>query len=117
MKLLELVTAREALQRLVSLELPAATAFQIARAARPIQIELQSYEQQRVALVRRLGEEKNGQVTVPPEKFEEFNVEHQTLLDVEMELDITPLNPAILGEVPVKPADLMALRFLFEEQR
>ena len=116
MKLLELVVAREALQRLVSLELPAATAFRVARVVRPIQVELQSYEQQRVALVQRLGEKKGGQTTVPPEKFVEFNTEHQALLDVEMELDITPLSPSVLGDIKIRAADLMALEFLFGEK-
>ena len=116
MKLLNLIVAREALQRLISLELPAATAFKIARAVRPVQAELRGYEQQRVALVRRLGKEKDGQTTVPPEKFVEFNAEHQALLDVEVELDIMPLSREILGDTKVKVADLMALQFLFENE-
>ena len=116
MRLLDLVMAQEALQRLISLELPAAIAFKVARVARPIQAELQNYEQQRVALVRRLGEEKDGQTTVPPSKFVEFNTEHQALLDVELELDITPLSPDVLGEASITPADLMVLQFLFEEK-
>lgn len=117
MKLLDLVTAREALQRLVSLELPAATSFQIARTMRPINAELQTYEQARVALVQRFGQDNGkGQTIVPPDKFVEFNIEHQTLLDVELKLDITPLSPDVLGEVAMTPGDLMALYFLFDDE-
>lgn len=117
MKLLDLVASREALQRLISLELPAATSFAIARTVRPIQAELQSYEQARVMLVRKLGEERDGQISVPLDKLTEFNVEHLALLDVELKLDINLLSPDILGETPVMSADLMALWFLFEEAK
>lgn len=117
MKLRELVATQEALQRLVSLELPAAKAFQITRAIRPILVELEAYEQQRIALVRRLGErDKTGQVSVLPEKMAEFDNEIKTLLDVDIELEIPTMSPSILGEVNIRPVDLMPLWFLFEEE-
>lgn len=114
MKLRELVVAQEALQRLLSLELQAAKAFQIARAVRDILMELEAYEQQRIALVRRLGErDKTGQVSVLPEKMAEFDSEIGTLLDVDIELEIPTISPSILGEANVRPVDLMPLWFLF----
>ena len=130
MKLLDLVAAQEALQRLILLELPAATSFKIARTVRPIQAELRGYEQARVALVRRLGEEKDGQITVSPDKFAEFNTELGALLEVDIEIEINVLSPSILTDdtcpecgvkiksgMTVKPSDLMALWFLFEEEK
>lgn len=118
MKLRDLVIAQEALGRLLAVDLPAATSYKIARAARPIQAELHNYEQERVKLVRRLGEDTGkGQTMVLPEKAAEFNKEMNALLDVSVNLEIGKIDISILGEdVKVKPGDLMALWFLFEEE-
>ena len=84
MKLIDLVMAQEALQQLVALELPAAVSFQIARALRPIDVELRNYEQARQKLVERLGEREDNRISVKPENIEEFDREHRALLDVEL---------------------------------
>lgn len=116
MKLRDLVIAQESLGRLLALELPAAASYKIARAARPITAELRSYEQERVRLVQRLGEAaEGGQIMVLPKNAVEFNKEMNTLLDVDVELDIRKIDIGILGEVGVKPADLIVLWFLFDE--
>lgn len=117
MKLGDLVVAQEALGRLLALELPAAVSFQIARAAKPVQAELRNYEQERVKLVRRLGKDAGqGQIMVLPEKAVEFNEEMNTLLDVDVEPKIRTIDPDILGEIAIRPGDLMALWFLFEQK-
>ena len=117
MKLRDLVVAREALGRFLALELPAATAFKIARATRPVQAELQNYERQRVALVQRLGEDAGqGQIMVLPEKSAEFNEEMNALLDVDVELEIRKIDIGIFGETNIRAADLMVLWFLFEQK-
>jgi len=116
MKLRDLVIAQAALGRMLALELPAAASYQIAWAARPLQAELQSYEQERVKLVQRLGEDTGqGQIMVAPEKATEFNEEMNALLDVDAELEIRKIDIGILGEVNVSPADLIVLWFLFNE--
>ena len=117
LRLRELVIAQEALQRLLTLELPAAASFKIARAAKPVQAELQNYERQRVALVQRLGEDAGqGQTRVLPERAVEFNEEMNALLDVDVELEIRKIDIDILGEATIRAADLMALWFLFEQK-
>ena len=129
MKLLDLVVAQEALGRLLALEPPAAAAFQIARAAMPIQMELRSYERQRVALVQRLGEDDGqGQIKVSPEKSVKFNEEMNALLALEIKIEVGVLPPSVLTNdtcpecgakiksgIAIKSGDLMALHFLFEK--
>lgn len=115
MKLRELVVAQEALNQLLALELPAAAAFKIARAAQPIFAELQSYEQQRVRLVRQLGEAEGQQTIVRSDKVPEFNSEMDALLQVDVDLEIKKLSPDLLGDVDISAADLMALWFLFDD--
>lgn len=117
MKLLDLVIAQEALQALTALELPAVISFQIARILRPIDAEFRSYEEARFKLIERLGEKKDNQIVVKPENVEEFNTEHKALLDVELELEITKLSPDVLGDATISTGYLMALWFLFEENK
>ena len=119
MELRGLVMAQEALGRLLALELPAAVSYKIARAARPIQAELRNYEQERVKLVQRLGEDAGqGQIMVGSEKAAEFNEEMNTLLDVEVNPEIKAVDPSIFDETDtkIKPGDIMALWFLFEQK-
>jgi hypothetical protein len=116
MKLGELVVAQEVLRKLLALELPAAASYKIARAVRPIQAELQGYEEQRTKLVRQFGEAEGQQIIVKPDKMVEFNAEMNALLQVDVDLEIKTLNPDLLGDVGIRAADFMALWFLFSDE-
>lgn len=118
MKLGELVIAQETLQRLLVLELPAAVSYKVARAARPVLAELRSYEEQRVKLVQQFGETKGQQTIVKPDKVMEFNAEMNALLQMDVDLEIRTLDPALFDsdEIKIRPADLLMLWFLFEEK-
>ena len=114
-KLRDIVAAREALQRLARLELRASVAFQVAQLLQQIEPHLANFEQQRQALVRKLGETTQGdQIVVPPERREQFEAEFNELLDLEIELTHL-LDPATLieGDVKITPGDVMVLAFLF----
>jgi len=116
MKLRDLVFGQEALGRLLALELPAAASYKIARAARPLQAELRSYEQERVKLVQRLGQDTGqGQIMVASEKAAEFNAEMNALLNVNVDMQIEAIDLDLLGEASIAPGDFIALWFLFEE--
>lgn len=119
MKLGELVIAQQALTRLLALDFPAAVSYKIARAARPVQAELQNYEQERIKLVRRLGEDNGeGQIIVLPDKTAGFNEEMGALLNEDVELKIRTVDPCIFDktDIKVRPGDLMLMWFLFEEK-
>lgn len=116
MKLGELVMAREALQGLLALELPAAVSYKVARAAQPVLAELRSYEEQRVKLVQQFGETDGQQTVVKPDKVAEFNAEMNELLRVDVDLEIRTLDPDLLDNVKIKPADLLLVWFLFGEE-
>lgn len=118
MKLGELVMAQEALQRLISLEWPAAVSYKVARAARPILAELQGYEEQRVKLIQQFGEIEGQQTRVKPDKMPEFTAELNALLGVDVDLEIRTISPDLLDndEIKVRPADLLLVWFLFEEE-
>lgn len=115
MKLRELVLATEALARLAMMELPAPIAFKVARTVRPLALELQTYEAQRVKLIQKFGERRENQFTVLAIKRTEFDKEYEALLDVDIEIEIMKLLPDMLDELKVTPADLILLWFLFEE--
>lgn len=115
MKLKELVVAQGALERLLALELPAAMSYKIVRAVRPILIELRNYERERIRLFHRFGiDTGQGQIAVASENIPQFNEELNALLDIDIELGIGKVNLDTLGEVNIRPGDLVALEFLFE---
>lgn len=118
MNLGELVMAQEALQRLILLEWPAAVSYKVARAARPALAELRSYEEQRIKLVQQFGETEGQQTIVKPDKVSEFTAEMSALLQVDVDLEIRTISPDLLDndEIKIKPADLLLVWFLFEEE-
>lgn len=53
--------------------------------------EVKLYEENRLELFKKYGEEADGQVTLKKENFEDFNKEHEELLTAEKEVDVKML--------------------------
>jgi len=80
------------------------------------QTELDTYNEARVALVKRLGEPtENGEdYRVTPENEATFFEQIKEMHAEAVTLPGTLLNGDALGESPIAVADLMALDWLFE---
>lgn len=53
--------------------------------------EVKLYEENRLELYKKYGEEADGQITLKKENFEGFNKEHEELLTAEKEVDVKML--------------------------
>jgi hypothetical protein len=105
------------LQRLLQKELPAATAFKMARIARIIDVEVKSMQEQHRALVKKHGTEyEGGNIRVEADEILSFANDLDDLLAVEIDLEIDVLSIDLLDKVRVMPADMLALSFIFDDK-
>lgn len=117
-KLAELVNMREALDKLILMDLPIRQSFLLSKFAKKAAVELQEFEEQRVKLVNKYGEtnEVTGTTSVAPSNLENFRRELDELTDVELFFDVPPIRIGDLANVKISVADLMALEPIMAEE-
>lgn len=112
----DVVNMREGLQELLALDAPLKAALQVMKIARILRAELGDFNEAIAKVRSRLGEEKDGVVTVKPENMPEFNKAVEDALDVDVELDVDPLKMEAFGEkLVIKPGTLLAINKLLAE--
>ncbi len=77
---------------------------QIHRLNQVVQDELKIFEELRKELFMRHGEEKDGSITIPPEKIKDFQPQFEELLSMENEINATTL-----WSTPLKIDDIEAM--------
>jgi hypothetical protein len=102
-----------ALNRIMTKELNATTAYKFARIARRLSDEIESFNKARESTFSRYA---GGEEKVPDNKAKEFEAEIQELLDVEIELDINKIKPSDFGEAKIRPSDIYALDKFIEAE-
>ena len=104
----KIVESEKGMAAILETKLPIKIAYRLTKLSNKIRAELAVYNEQRVALVKRLGEEKGKDSwEVKPENMVEFQEEFKKLLDEVVEIDFTPLKLAELGDVVISPKDLV----------
>ena len=77
---------------------------QIHRLNQVVQDELKIFEELRKELFTKFGEEKEGTITIPPDKIKDFQPEFEELLSIEKEINATTL-----WTTPLKIDDIEAM--------
>jgi hypothetical protein len=77
---------------------------QIHRLNQVVQDELKIFEELRKELFTKHGEEKDGSITIPPDKIKDFQPEFEELLSIEKEINATTL-----WTTPLKIDDIEAM--------
>ncbi len=111
------IVAIQSLQKLMAAPFPAMEAFQIAKALAVLSANpnVVATDRTRLAMVRKHGVEKQGGISVPPEKLPAFLAEYGPIAEKPIDFELTPLPMAILGHAPeMTPGDMIALEPLFE---
>lgn len=114
LKLGELVQAKDGLVQLSQKELPIKSAYKISRILKAASSELENYEEQRTKLIKKLGKEEGGNISVPPEKKEEFIKELEGLLEVEVDINAEKIDVKEFGNISISPGVLVKLDPFFE---
>jgi hypothetical protein len=115
-----LVNAAPVLERLLTARVPAAVAYRLAKLARTVSPEVAHFHQQREALIREYGGEReptdaeraNGATSifeVGREHLATFTEKLAEVQAVEVAIDAAPLTIEELGHVDVSGSDLLTL--------
>jgi hypothetical protein len=112
-----LLESRDALSRLIAQPAPGKLAYRLAKVAKAVKGELETYESARRPLCERLGElnEERSAFEFKGDNAEAFKREHDELLAEEANLDLGHLSVDDLGNLEISGADLLALEWLIAE--
>jgi hypothetical protein len=108
---------KEALGRLTNEQLPLKIAFKLNKLVRDMDVNLTAIEEERIKLVKKLGEEndKTGSIEIPKDKIPQFQEEFVELMSEEVEIDFTPFSVDDFANAKLTTQDMLKLALLFEE--
>jgi hypothetical protein len=110
-----LVAAEPALKRLSDQKLTVKTAYHIAKLLKFVGTHLADYNEQRVAHVKELGAETDGNFTVTKENWPEFDKRMQELFAIEVTIPWKPVTFEQIAAIAISPADILALDTLVQD--
>lgn len=116
LKLGEIQDMKDPLSRLTNETLPMKIAFKLNKLVRLFDENLQVIEEERVKLVKSLGEVNDeGSVHVPKEKMEEFQKQYVELMVEEVEVPFEKFNLDDFSNAKITTQDMLKLDKIFEE--
>ena len=114
------IEALRVLQKLAGANFPALDAYRIGRMMARMEMhpDIVAADRSRVDLIRKHGVEKDGNVSVPSEKMEDFARDYGPIAVTGVELELHRLPLEILANAPqMTPIDMKTLEpFLKEEE-
>lgn len=99
-------------------------AFKIARLARELNKEMETFNEQRRKIVNEYslkdenGEvesDENGNIQIAPDRIQEFNTEFTNLLNTEVEVNADKLPMDNIDDFEVSPQQMLNIEMFFEE--
>jgi len=114
-KLFEVVNAKDAIAKLISMHFNAKLSYQINRMLSKMNPFYVDFEKAREGVIKRLGSEKDGNWSVDPDKHNQFISELKEMLDESVEIDYNKINlSSVLESMELTPSDIAYLEPFFD---
>ena len=97
------------------LQMPVAILFSIEKNKQTLMTVAQDIEKYRMDIIKKYGEEVNGNYNVPQEKIEIANKELQDLFSIEQDINIYKFNIEDLGDIKLTSNQMNAILFMIED--
>ena len=97
------------------LQMPVAVIFSIEKNKQTLMAVAQDVEKYRMDIIKKYGEEVNGNYNVPQDKIEIANKELQDLFSIEQEVNIYKFNIEDLGDIKLTSNQMNAILFMIED--
>ena len=97
------------------LQMPVAVLFSIEKNKQTLMTVAQDVEKYRMDIIKKYGEEVNGNYNVPQDKIEIANKELQDLFSIEQEVNIYKFNIEDLGDIKLTSNQMNAILFMIED--
>lgn len=108
------LTLNEALNN-NDLQMPVAVIFSIEKNKQTLMTVAQDVEKYRMDIIKKYGEEVDGNYNVPQDKIEIANKELQDLFSIEQEINIYKFNIEDLGDIKLTSNQMNAILFMIED--
>lgn len=115
LKLLQIVNSIDSLNILIDTKFPAKVSYRIKRIADKLDPIIKTYNDKRNELVKEHGTKDEDSETISvkdPEQIKIFAEKLNEILEVEEEVDITPIPSEMLGDTEVEPKHLVDFVFV-----
>ena len=97
------------------LQIPVAVLFSIEKNKQTLMAIAQDVEKYRMDIIKKYGEEVDGNYNVPQDKIEIANKELQDLFSIEQEIKIYKFNIEDLGDIKLTSNQMNAILFMIED--
>ena len=97
------------------LQMPVAVIFSIEKNKQTLMTVAQDVEKYRMDIIKKYGEEVDGNYNVPQDKIEIANKELQDLFSIEQEVNIYKFNIEDLGDIKLTANQMNAILFMIED--
>ena len=97
------------------LQMPVAVIFSIEKNKQTLMAVAQDVEKYRMDIIKKYGEEVDGNYNVPQDKIEIANKELQDLFSIEQEVKIYKFNIEDLGDIKLTSNQMNAILFMIED--
>ena len=97
------------------LQMPVAVLFSIEKNKQTLMAVAQDVEKYRMDIIKKYGEEVDGNYNVPQDKIEIANKELQDLFSIEQEVKIYKFNIEDLGDIKLTSNQMNAILFMIED--
>ena len=97
------------------LQMPVAVIFSIEKNKQTLMAVAQDVEKYRMDIIKKYGEEVDGNYNVPQDKIEIANKELQDLFSIEQEVNIYKFNIEDLGDIKLNSNQMNAILFMIED--
>ena len=97
------------------LQMPVAVIFSIEKNKQTLMAVAQDVEKYRMDIIKKYGEEVDGNYNVPQDKIEIANKELQDLFSIEQEVNIYKFNIEDLGDIKLTANQMNAILYMIED--
>ena len=97
------------------LQMPVAVLFSIEKNKQTLMAVAQDVEKYRMDIIKKYGEEVDGNYNVPQDKIEIANKELKDLFSIEQEVKIYKFNIEDLGDIKLTSNQMNAILFMIED--
>ena len=120
----DIVNSVDTFQTIMGQSFKGSLAFKIARLARELNKEMETFNEQRRKILNEycikdengeLKSDENGNVQIIPDKINEFNNEFSNLLTTEVEINADKLPMDSMDSFDITPQQMLNIEMFFEE--
>ena len=121
----QIASMNEIMGKIMEKPFPASMTFKIARLARELAKEIQTFEEARAQIAKKYGKKnengelevsEDGKVSIPPELIDACNADFTALINTEIELGVSKIPLSTFDNIELTPREMMLIEPIIDEE-